>query len=51
MPIRKELIRTISNPVSLSSKAKIEEIRMLRMVVSTVFPLDQCDPDVKVLDT
>ena len=47
----KGLIRTISNPVHLSSRAKIEEIRMLRMVVSTLFPPDQSASDVKVLDS
>ena len=51
MPVRNDLIWTISNLVLLNSKAKIEEIRMLRMVVSTIFPLDQSALDIKVLDT
>ena len=55
MPMRKDLIRIISNPVLLSSRAKIEERRMLRrrmlrMAVSTLFPLDQSVSDVKILD-
>ena len=50
MPMRKDLIRTINNPVHLSSRAKIEEIRMLRMAVSTLFPPDQSVLDVMVLD-
>ena len=32
--------RTASNPVLLSLKAKIKERRMLRKVVSTLFPQD-----------
>ena len=51
MPMRKDLIRTVSNPVILNSKAKTKERRMLRMAVSTLFPLDQSASNVKVLDT
>ena len=51
MPMRKDLIMTRSNPIRLSSKAKTEERRMLRMAVNTLFPLDQSALDVKVLDT
>ena len=51
MPMRNDLIKTESNPVLLNSRAKIEERRMLRMVVSTLFPPDQSVLDVKVLDT
>ena len=50
MPMQKDLIKTISNPVRLSSRVKIEERRMLRMAVSTLFPLDQNALDVKALD-
>ena len=45
------MIRSVSNPVRLSSKAKTEERRMLRMAVSTLFSPDQSALDVKVLDT
>ena len=51
MPMQNDLIRTTSNPILLNSKAKIEERRMLRMMVSTLFPPDQSALDVKVLDT
>ena len=51
MPVRKGLIRTVSNLVQLSSIAKIEEKMMLRIAVSTLFPLDQSASNVKVLDT
>ena len=49
--MRNDLIRTVSNPILLSLKAKTEERRMLRMAVSTLFPPEQSDLDVKVLDT
>ena len=51
MPMRKDLIRTVSNPVLLISIAKTEERRMLRMTVSTLFPPNQSAMDVKVFDT
>ena len=51
MPIQKDLIKTVSSPVRLSSRAKIEERRMLKMVVNTLFPPDQNALDVKGLDT
>ena len=51
MPMHKDLIRTVSNPVLLNSRAKIEERRMLRMAFSTLFSPDQSASDVKVLDT
>ena len=51
MLMRKDLIRTVSNLVLLILRAKIEERRMLRMVVSMLFPSDQRALDVKVLDT
>ena len=51
MPMLKDLTRTESNPVLHISKAKIKGRRMLRMAVSTMFPLDQSALDVKVLDT
>ena len=49
--MQKDLIKTVSNPVRLSLKAKTKERRMLRMAVSTLFPQDQSALDVKVLDT
>ena len=51
MPMRKDSTKTVSDPVLLNSKAKTKERRMLRMVVSTLFPPDQSASDVKVLDT
>ena len=36
--------------ILLNSRAKIEERRMLRKAVSTLFPPDQSVSDVKVLD-
>ena len=51
MPMQKNLIKTKSNPVCLSLKAKTEERRMLRMAVSTLFPPDQSALYVKILDT
>lgn len=50
-PLRKDLIKIESNIVLLNSRAKIEERRMIRMAVSTLFPLDQSASVVKVLDT
>ena len=49
--MRKDLIKIESNPVFLNLRGKIEERRMLRMAVSTLFPFDQSTLDVKVLDT
>ena len=49
--MRNDLIRTVSNPILLSLKAKTEERRMLRMTISILFPPDQSDLDVNVLDT
>ena len=51
MPIQKDLIKIASSPVHLSSRIKIEERRMLRKAVSTLFPHDQSVSDVKTLDT
>ena len=51
MLMRKDLIRTVSNPVLLSSKVKTEERKMLRMTVSTLFPSDEIASNVKVWDT
>ena len=48
--MQKDSTRTVSNPVRLNSRAKIKERRMLRMAVSTLFPLDQSVLDVMVLD-
>ena len=48
--MQKDLLRTVCNAVILISRAKIEERRMLRMVVSILFPLDQSASDAKVLE-
>ena len=50
MPTQRDLIKTISSLVHLSSRTKTEEKRMLRKAVSTLFPPDQNASDVKVLD-
>ena len=50
MPMRKDLIRNVSNPICLNSRAKTEERRTLRKAVNTLFLLDQSALDVKVLD-
>ena len=47
MPMEKDLIKTVNNSFRLSSRAKIEERRMLKMVVNTLFPPDQNASDVK----
>ena len=41
MPMLKDLIKTTSNIVRLNLRTKTKEIRMLRMVVSTLFPQGQ----------
>ena len=46
----KGLIRIVSNPVILISRAKTKR-RMLRMAVNTLFPPNQSTSNVKVLDT
>ena len=51
MPMRKDLIRTESNPVPHSSRTKIKGKRMLGMTISILFPQDQSALDVKVLVT
>ena len=43
--------KTIGNLIPLNSKAKTKEKRMLRIVVSTLFPQDQNALVVKVLVT
>ena len=48
--MQKDLTRTESNPVLHNLGAKIEGRRMLKKVVSTLFPPDQSGSDVKVLD-
>ena len=50
MLMQKDSTRTVSNLVLHNSRAKIEGRRMLRMVVSTLFPPNQNFLDVKVLD-
>ena len=40
MPMERALTRTVGNPVLFSLRAKTKERRMLRMVVSTLFPQD-----------
>ena len=51
MSMQLDLIKTVSSPIHLSSRTKIEEGRMLRKVVSTLFSPNQNALDVKVLDT
>ena len=51
MPMPKDLTKTTSNPVHLSSRAKTKGKRMLGMAVNTLFPLDQSVLGVKILDT
>ena len=51
MSMRKDLTKIESNPVLHNSRAKIKGRRMFGMGVSTLFPLDPNDSDVKVLDT
>ena len=51
MPMLKGLNKTVSSPACLSSRAKTKGRRMLRMVVSTLFPQDLSILDVKALDT
>ena len=50
MLMQKDSIRTKSNLVLHSSRAKIEGRRMLRKAVNTLFPPNQSALDVKVLD-
>ena len=45
------MTRTAGNLVLLSLKAKTKGRRMLRKVVSTLFPLDLSVSDVKALNT
>ena len=49
--MQKDSTRTESNLVLHNSEAKIKGRRMLRMVVNTLFPLDQSASDVKTLHT
>ena len=51
MPMLKDLTKTASSPVCLSSRAKTKGRRMLEMAVSTLFPQDLSVLDVKALDT
>ena len=51
MLMRKDLIRTVSNPVLHNSEVKTEERGMLRRVVSILFPPDQSSLNVSDLDT
>ena len=51
MPIQKDLIKTASSPIRLSSRTKTEKRRILRKAVSTLFSQNQRASDVKVLDT
>ena len=50
MPMQKDSTRIESNPVLHNSRAKIEGRRMLRKVISTLFPPGQSVSDAKVLD-
>ena len=47
----KDLIKTASSPVRLSTRTKTKERRMLGMAVSTLFPQDQSALGVKALIT
>ena len=47
MPLLKDLIKTASSLLRLSSRTKKKERRMLGMVVSTLFPQDQSALGVK----
>ena len=47
MPMERVSTRTIGNLVLLNLKAKTKERRMLRKVVSTLFPQDLSDLGVK----
>ena len=49
--MRKDMIRTESNLVLHSLRAKIKGRRMLGMAVGILFPPDENASDVKVLDT
>ena len=51
MPMRKDSIKTESNPVLHNSRAKIKGRMMLGIVVSSLFPSDQNVSDVKGLYT
>ena len=51
MPMQKDLIKIVNSSVHLSSRSKIEERRMLKTLVNTLFPPDQNASDVKGLDT
>ena len=48
MPMGMASIKTVGNPVLLSSRAKIKGRRMLGMTVSTLFPKDLSALGVKV---
>ena len=50
MPMQKDSTRIESNLVLHNSRAKIEGRRMLRKVISTLFPPDQNASGVKALD-
>ena len=49
--MQKDLIKIVNSSVHLSSRSKIEERRMLKTLVNTLFPPDQNASDVKGLDT
>ena len=51
MPMERTSTRTIGNPVLLSLKGKTKGGRMLKKVVSTLFPWDLSVLDVKALGT
>ena len=48
MPIGRASIRTVDNPISHYSRAKIKGKRMLMMAVNRLFPQDQSALGVKV---
>ena len=51
MPMRRASIRTVGNPVLLSSRVKTKGRMILGMTVSTLFPQDPSVLGVKVLVT
>ena len=51
MSMQSDLLKTVSNLVHLSSRTTTEERSMPRKAVNILFPPDQNDSDVKVLDT
>ena len=51
MPMLKDMTKTASSPVHLSSRAKTKGRRMLGMAVNTLFPQEQSALGVKASNT